>query len=74
MKRSEMILLMYAWMLDLPKDIKNMHDGGQQMYRSMDFILSKIEEAGMLPPLNEKIYKKPLKIKITMHEWEPEED
>ncbi len=50
MKRSEMILLMYSWMLELPDDIKNMSDGGQQMYRSMDFILSKMEEAGIKPP------------------------
>ena len=54
MKRSEMIMLMFAWMLEPPKNISQIHDGGQQMYKMMEFILGKIEEAGMLPPLNEQ--------------------
>ena len=50
MKRSEMTLLMYAWMLEPPKNISQIHDGGQQMYKMMEFILGKMEEAGILPP------------------------
>jgi len=73
MKRSEMVLLMYAWMLELPEDIKNMNDGGQQMYRSMDFILDKIEKAGMLPPCK-PWSDEPGTTWQSVHSWEDEDE
>lgn len=50
MKRSDMLKLMIDINLNPPADIANMNDGGQQLIRMQDYILTKMEEAGMIPP------------------------
>ena len=77
MKRSEMVLLMYSWMLEPPVEIKQISDGGQQMYMMMNHILSKIEQAGMLPPmLKDESFKLADNGEMIygVYKWEPEND
>lgn len=50
MKRSEMVKLMIETQLNPPEDIKNINDGGAQLIRLMEHMLTKMEKAGMKPP------------------------
>jgi len=50
MKRIDMLKLMLDIHYNPPESIRGMNDGGQQTIRFFDYMLSKMEEAGMLPP------------------------
>jgi len=49
-----MLKLMIDIVFNPPKDIAGMNDGGQQVIRMQDYMLTKMEEAGMLPPMSEE--------------------
>ena len=54
MKRSEMIKMMVQIQLNPPKHIREMNDGAAQIVRLIDYMLSEMEEAGMLPPMSDE--------------------
>lgn len=81
MKRSEMIIVMMKSMLNIPENIKNMNDGGQQLIRKMDYLLSILESEGMLPPKTEEVFEyygceddEPEISTIYVNKWEPEDE
>jgi hypothetical protein len=72
MKRSEMVNLLYDKLLEL-----YMVDFSTE--ERAEFLLKSIEEAGMLPPLQDHIYPRLFVrddeyVDVNSLEWEPEED
>lgn len=69
MKRSEMVMLMVDATLNPPDNIQGMNDGGAQLIRMQEYLLSVLEGAGMRPPVTGSISSQ---IAAIHNQWEPE--
>ena len=47
-----MVKLMVDVNLDPPDHLKNINDGGLQLIKLQEYLLSKMEDAGMRPPVD----------------------